>query len=875
MSTNISSNKIKTLSFKKSISFCMLMCLLFAESFTLTGCGKGEGVDIPSLDEPAAATYAFRPASKRRIGNVEILMGTVTPASYPCTTEKTVTIADIDVELGQYVKAGDVVAHGDTAGYLEELEELNGRIEELKESRALKNEVSAWQIKKLCYQREWCEKNKDAMGARNADREIAMEKENTRYDLSVIDNDISTTEKSIADINEEMSRLTFTAPHDGFVSYVAPVDESCVINPGDNIVVISDENELYIEVSDVAANDYQYKNYKSKWAYIDGKEVPITEYEFSSEELETAKGKGVYPSMRFVAGNVNKIENKDGDEKDYGSTEGKDDDATEAAGLEGKISNKRNDVELTPGMVIPIYFVKGEYRECLSVGNDSLYRDDDVAYVYVKGENGELSQRTVTVGDTDLYYSEIREGLNEGEEVFYENNALMPVSYSEAAVKVSDYNVELSSEYYETALTKYSIYMSPCTGVIDKESLIKVGDEVQTGDKLMGISTVTGKAELYEAKTAVDNLESRHNMAEEIYMNQRKMLDDEIMELSNVKDVNEVGESKGIVKDNSIIGFSEFVKTDGENGDNIADENWNNGVYSSVSEDNTINDENKVKDNNKSNNENEIIDDNKNNDSNEVDIDVLDSTVTDQDEKIENSNIDNNDSNNNDLSYQKGILLCERNILDIERKYENSEYERNKRILTKRYKELSGTSGATYIKALTSGVMGPVFSETGGAVTKGSVLTVTSSASDNIILVKMKSSAGNADAAGRRAAYVGQQVDIKCGDKTIKGECVGEREGSSSSQFYVSLKDLNVPDISEGNVLISFLADNMPSVVTVPQKAVYTETDSLTQKKSYYVWRAEGGTPVKEYVTVWEEAAKGENVVILNGLKDGDIVLVE
>ena len=171
--------------------------------------------------------------------------------------------------------------------------------------------------------------------------------------------------------------------------------------------------------------------------------------------------------------------------------------------------------------------------------------------------------------------------------------------------------------------------------------------------------------------------------------------------------------------------------------------------------------------------------------------------------------------------------------------------------------------------------MGQVFSEAGGAVSKGSVLTVTSSLSDSIILVKMKSSAGNADAAGRRAAHVGQKVDIKCGDRTIKGVCVGEREGGSTSQFYVSLKDVNVSDIAEGNVLISFLADNLPSAVTVPQKAVYTETDSLTQNKSYYVWRAEEGVPVKEYVTVWEAAAKGENVVILNGLKDGDIVLVE
>ena len=841
MSTNTLYKKIIPLSFKKIISLGMLTCLLLAESFTLTGCGKGAGRADISLDEPSATTYAFRPASKRRIGNVEILMGTVMPASYPCTAEKAVTIADINAELGQYVKAGDVVAHGDTAGYLEQLEELNGRIAELKGSRSLKDEVSTWQIKKLYYQKEECQKNKDMAGARNADREIAMEKENTRYDLSVIDNDIKTVEKSIADINEEMSRLTFTAPHDGFVSYVAPVDEGCVINPGDNIVVISDENELYIETEDVAADEYQYKNYKSKWAYIEGKEVPVTEYEFSNEELEAAKGKGVYPSMSFVAGNFNKIEDKDGDEKDNGSTEGKDDDATEAAGLEGEISNKRNDVGLTPGMVVPIYFVKGEYRECLSVGNDSLYRDDDMAYVYVKGENGELSQRTVTVGDTDPYYSEIREGLSEGEEVFYENNALMPVSYSEAAVRVSDYNVELSSEYYEAALTKYSIYMSPCTGVIDQESVIKAGDEVQAGDNLLSISAVTGKAELYEAKTAVDNLESGHSMAEEIYMNQRKMLDNEILELSNIKDVNEVGD--------------------------------NNGTDNSVNEDNAINDGNEVNDNNKSNNE--INDDNKNNYSNDADIDILDSAVTDRDEKIENSNIDNNGSSNNDLSYQKGILECERNILDIERRYENSEYERNKIILSKRYKELSGAGSATYVKALASGVMGQVFSEAGGAVSKGSVLTVTSSLSDSIILVKMKSSAGNADAAGRRAAHVGQKVDIKCGDRTIKGVCVGEREGGSTSQFYVSLKDVNVSDIAEGNVLISFLADNLPSAVTVPQKAVYTETDSLTQNKSYYVWRAEEGVPVKEYVTVWEAAAKGENVVILNGLKDGDIVLVE
>lgn len=896
---------------KKYMSIFTLVCLLVTEIFALTGCGRKMNAEVPELKEPAATTLAFRPATKRHIGDVEILMGKVLPVAYSCSADKAVTLSSIEVHLGEYVKEGQTVAYGDTSEYDEQVLQLNRNIEELADQRKCREEVSEQQIKILEFQKKECRENGDKAGAKTADNEIALEKEKLRYELSVIDNSIKEAKENIAAVNVEIAGLTFTAPHDGFVSYIAPVEEGSYINVGESIVVISDENELYIETDEVSSSDYKYDNYKNKWAAVGGENVPVTEYKFSDEELEWAKNTGVYPAMRFVIG---------------------------------------NDLGLSAGMTVPLYFVKGGYRECLSVGNDSIYKEDDLTYVYVKGEDGELVRRNVTIGETDRYYSEVTDGLSEGEEVFYENSSIVPASYSDVTVEVSDYSEEISSEYYEAAVTKYNIYLSPCNGVIDSDSIAKAGETVHVGDALLGISTVTGRAELYEAKLAVDNLDSQHKQAEENYKKQKKLLDKELKALDstaysdsqNIKLISEIYYMTGneLQNENSnnqdksdfqYIDNSNFAV--GENGNNTGNvdvepseqnesvqENVKENVKENVQENVKENMQENVQENVKENTHKAQDMENKNIENNsDVQEDKKTNAAKDQDTNGEHTD-------NAKISYRRDIIKCEKKILDIERTYENAGYKREREALVKQYNELSGAGGddgCIYIKAAADGVMGQIISAGSGAVSKGEMITATGLLSDDVILVKMKSSAGAADSAGRKAAAIGQQVVLNCGDKTFTGRCVGEKAGGASSQFYVKLDNVKLSDIEKGitdqnldesgdkkfidsiedkeaidnsgenevidrsedkegknikedkKIKVSFDGIRMDSVITIPRKALYTETDSLTQQKNSFVWRLEGGVPVKEYVLVYDAAADSENVVVLSGIDAGDTVVYE
>lgn len=844
---------------KKYMSIFILVCLLVTEIFALTGCGRKTNAEVPELKEPAATTLAFRPVTKRHIGDAEILMGKVLPVAYSCSANKAVTLSSIEVSLGEYVKEGQTVAYGDTSEYDEQVLQLNRNIEELTDQRKCREEVSEQQIKILEFQKKECRENGDKAGAKKADNEIALEKENLRYELSVIDNSIKEAKENIAAVNDEIAGLTFTAPHDGIISYIAPVEEGSYINVGESIVVISDENELYIETDEVSSFDYKYENYKNKWAAIGGENVPVTEYKLSDDELERAKNTGVYPSMRFVIG---------------------------------------NDLGLSAGMTVPLYFVKGEYRECLSVGNDSFYKEDDLAYVYVKGEDGELVRRNVTLGETDKYYSEVTDGLAEGEEVFYENSSIVPASYSDVTVEVSDYSEELSSEYYEAAVTKYNIYLSPCNGVIDSDSIAKAGETVHVGDALLGISTVTGRAELYEAKLAVDNLDSQHKQAEENYKKQKKLLDKELKAL-----------------DSTAYSDSQNIKLISEiyymTGNELHNENSNNQDKSDFQY---------------IDNSNFAVGENGNNTGN-VDVEPSEQNESVQENVKENvkENVQEH-TDNAKISYRRDIIKCEKKILDIERTYENAGYKREREALVKQYNELSGAGGddgCIYIKAAADGVMGQIISAGSGAVSKGEMITATGLLSDDVILVKMKSSAGAADSAGRKAAAIGQQVVLNCGDKTFTGRCVGEKAGGASSQFYVKLDNVKLSDIEKGitdqnldesgdkkfidsiedkeaidnsgenevidrsedkegknikedkKIKVSFDGIRMDSVITIPRKALYTETDSLTQQKNSFVWRLEGGVPVKEYVLAYDAASDSENVVVLSGIDAGDTVVYE
>ena len=131
--------------------------LAFAEVLMLlggvTGCGNTSG-EVPELIEPASAIESYRPVSKRIIGNINYVNGVVVAKEYPVFAEKSTKLSEIYVGVGDYVKAGDIVAMSSVDEKEDEIKNLQAEIASLIRLRSKTKNVSDATITKLGFEKK-------------------------------------------------------------------------------------------------------------------------------------------------------------------------------------------------------------------------------------------------------------------------------------------------------------------------------------------------------------------------------------------------------------------------------------------------------------------------------------------------------------------------------------------------------------------------------------------------------------------------------------------------------------------------------------------------------------------------------------------------
>ena len=451
---------------------------------SFTGCGNVTA-DVPELLEPVSSVNAYRPASKRLIGSITKYDGTVVARDYPVYAQKTITLSEIKVGVGDYVKKGDVIAISSVSDKSDQITTLQNEIASLSRERTKTKNISDATIKKLDYEKriEQYLQNTELVNKKTMD--ILIEQENQRYNLAVIDNSISEKRSEIAELQEETANNTFTAPYSGRVTFVKDMTQTNTVNPFENIAVISDYNDLYIETKDTNIGHYNLSDYKSKWAYINNKKVDLVEHKYSNEEISYADSIKKYPDMSFDA---------------PGAT-------------------------LTLGTDLVLFFLEEDDTPKLVVGKDSLNYENDEYFVYVKGEGDKNEKRIVEVGVSDEYYTEIKSGIEEGELIFYKNDALMPKNYDTAVASIGDYREELSTDIIDFAYPYYEIYTAEVGGTYKR--LHDIG-KATTGDALFSIESSVGRAELDTIKENISDLDQERTRANREYQYNKKDLETEI-----------------------------------------------------------------------------------------------------------------------------------------------------------------------------------------------------------------------------------------------------------------------------------------------------------------------------------------------------------
>lgn len=481
------------------------------------GCGSKKTETIPDLEEPAASNASYQQVTYGNIGTTNVLLGTAVPKEYGQAYEANVTVTKILVEPGDTVEKGDVLAYADVdeasasrkakqqeLSHENTVYELNQKINQLQQDKLAnqqkQQDTAENNIQDAAenniqeeddMQESATENNTQETEAEAEDitSQIAVLQENSRYDTKLHEYRVQKLNEEIAALDALIADGTLKANHSGEVVYTKSLTVSRNAGTGENVVVVADTEDLEIKLKDVTVQNYKYKDVSEKYMLQSGERVPVTEREYSTDELVLAKINNNYPNV---------------------------------------LIEKPEGVELKAGELYPIYFEEKKAEHVLLVGNDSLYQEDGETYVYVKAGDDTREKRKVTAGAADDHNTQITDGLAEGEAVYYETTERMPSDYTEYTVERSDFQVENHGLKLSRADKNARVYLAAKEGEIVKIAVEKDA-EVKKGDLLYIINTGEGKAAITEAANAIETENTT-------YQKQQADYDAQLIELQNATD---------------------------------------------------------------------------------------------------------------------------------------------------------------------------------------------------------------------------------------------------------------------------------------------------------------------------------------------------
>lgn len=487
------------------LSIKKLAVLGICVSFLAGGCGKMTESSIPELEEPVALNEAYRPVEYAAIGSVQVLMATAVLRDYCNYYSANVNISQIYVEPGDTVNAGDVLAVCDVDEAKEQLQECQAALVHENETYEISAQISDTQIKMWENQAAVQDNNEhnkmdtadgamdDVYGANtdtNPDEQsadiykfsteqmekngsteesyntkIETEQENQRYDKQLHEYRVQKINEQMALYQQLVDDGTLKAAHSGLVTYTKKLTEGRSAAAYENIVIVSDTDDLVLDIKDTAINEYKYSDYDKKYVIVDGEKYDVTESQYTSEVLVLSKINNRYPDVCVES---------------------------------------REKPSLTAGQMYPVYFEKTKANQALVVGKDSIYKDGDTRYVYVKNNEGGREKRIITTGESDENYTQVTEGLKEGELVYYNSTDQVPTKYSKYTVTRSDFDIANYGVQYSRSdagtITETCDYEGQIVSVN-----VKQDDTVEKGMLLYVVDTGEGKAAITEAKNAIDS----------------------------------------------------------------------------------------------------------------------------------------------------------------------------------------------------------------------------------------------------------------------------------------------------------------------------------------------------------------------------------
>lgn len=472
---------------KLRITALALASLLFA-------CSCETYEEIPELKEPVTGIKTFRPVTKQDVGVPKTMNACVAPTEYCHFYKKPIKINSIEVELGQNVNEGDVLAVADIDSVVTQIADLNGQISLLDTQNAQNEIIHECKLRELELEKEWKTylKNKgmaDEDAVKQVEKSIENENENRNYDIQMYEFMKKNYNDDISELNKIVEDGTLKAKKSGCVTYVKSLKNGHDAQGYENVVIVSDFDDLYIKGT-MTTESNPYKRYDYKFIKYNGKLVEIEEYEYTETEKAFAKSQNKYPDLRY---------------------------------------KPKEPIELRAGDMYKLVFYKEFAKDVLTIGKDSAYSDDDGPFVYVKTEDGSLEKRYYEPGIADGYYIEVKSGLTEGEKVLYEQSETAPSGKETWTVEADGLCIFKNTKGVKYAENKSETYVCEESGEVDT-IYVKKYDEVKKGDPLIKIAIDSEKGDNVKIDNDIMHLKESYNSSCEDY---KKKLEDIEKEISD------------------------------------------------------------------------------------------------------------------------------------------------------------------------------------------------------------------------------------------------------------------------------------------------------------------------------------------------------
>lgn len=442
---------------KKICSVLLILSMLLS----LCACGKDE--TVPELLEPIETEDAVFTVSKGDLTSTTVLSGSVVPETESLSLEYANDAYDIAFSEGDHVNKGDVIMKLNDS-LAKEIAELKYELSVTETRYDLEYDTFETEKETLEQQEKAYKAAGDTYHAELTKLQITENETEFNYSHYEAENEIADLKTEIESMEAELGESEVTAPCDGTILLLTVSEDGDTISAGETYLTIAVDGTKrlacpYVDEEDVEAMD-------SVKATVNGTEYDISYIPFTEEELFYLDLQSGDKTCYFTADNL--------DDVNYGDA--------------------------------VIFTMTAKVSDVLRIPTEAIYASHGTYYTDVVTDDA-TEKRAITVGRSNLNYTEILSGLTEGEVVFVAKDyARYSVNYETTNAYIGSIDrskklsgVTRSSEYlYE--------FTNPVPGEITEICISTFSEVAVTkGQELYKISPDISDSEWEQAKVDLKN----------------------------------------------------------------------------------------------------------------------------------------------------------------------------------------------------------------------------------------------------------------------------------------------------------------------------------------------------------------------------------